>query len=222
MFTDINITVAQLWNIILNKGISLSYASFIYILYINDKETWFKLKNNNIITQESLLWLLKHQYISTISSDNIPKITKKTIELFNKDLSLNSDINTKVELSIYDETLDVESWIQDFRNLFKGKKNGAMGQKILCVARMKEFISENPEYSKDDILRATEKYIQDKASSNYMYLRFAHYFIKKHEVIDGNKVVISDLLSYCEETSKPDIKTNQSNTSSWCNGLKIG
>jgi sensor c-di-GMP phosphodiesterase-like protein len=147
----------------------------------------------------------------------VPIATKKTVEFFsNTSLTeqqvVEQSINTKLLVE------DVDNWINEYRQLFKGKKVGAMGDRNTCLVRMREFVKNNPHFSKEHILNATRRYIAEKSGNNYIYLRHADYFIKKSVVEDGKKLEVSDLERYCQETYQPITTTD----TQWHGSLKIG
>lgn len=108
-------------------------------------------------------------------------------------LSKKEMIFSKVKLKELEKSNDVEDWIDEYRILFKGKKVGAMGDRKACVEKMRVFLSQN-DYSKDEILSATERYI--KSLDNRAYLQQADYFINKRM---GDGTETSRLRNFCEE-----------------------
>lgn len=105
------------------------------------------------------------------------------------------ELNQKA-LNILKKTdLDCESWIEEWRNLFppKVKSGGYLvrGDKNGVLKKMKNFIKNNPEFTKDIIFKATENYIKSKKKDGYNYMKLAHYFIEKDNV--------SELASLCEQ-----------------------
>lgn len=104
-------------------------------------------------------------------------------------------------LSIFgEEDTSVEGWIEEYRNLFPPYHKG---DRLGCISKMKDFIKHN-KYDKKTILRATKIYIEDKSTSNYLYLRQAHYFIMKDKT--------SDLAAYCERVKAGYYDNMSSNT----------
>lgn len=81
---------------------------------------------------------------------------------------------------------DIESLVMKYRDLFpKGSNNNGYpykGDKQGCIKKMTRFVKLNPEFSEDVILKATQKYINDKRRDNYHYMHLAHYFIEKNNV----------------------------------------
>jgi hypothetical protein len=94
---------------------------------------------------------------------------------------------------------DVESWIQEFRDLFKNTRSSkSMGDKQVVLKKMKIFVENNPEYTKRDILNAAQRYI-NQCTNDGIFIRQADYFIYKQEMVDGKSVTKSDLLSTLED-----------------------
>lgn len=101
---------------------------------------------------------------------------------------------------------DVVNWIDEYRMLFRGKKQGAMGDPNACLLKMQKFIKTYPQFTKEQILKATALYIESN-SPRYTYLQQADYFISKQ---GGNdKIATSRLLTYLE-----DIDTSVSDSDS--------
>lgn len=92
----------------------------------------------------------------------------------------------------------IEDWIDEYRKLFHGKKLGAMGDRSSCITKMQEFMQSNPQYTKEIILNATQRYIN--GLNNYTYLMKADNFISvsKDNTKAGRR---SELAAYCEESS---------------------
>ena len=72
-----------------------------------------------------------------------------------------------------------DEFIEEYRNLWKGLKVGSMGSPIACKEKMLRWMRENPNYTKEDILKAAKIYIN--SLNNYQYLQAAHYFIYKKD-----------------------------------------
>ena len=86
-----------------------------------------------------------------------------------------------------------DEFIEEYRKLWKGLKVGSLGSYKTCYDKMKRWMSENPNYSKEDILKAARIYI--KSLDNYQYLQQADYFIFKKDGKDEN----SRLSAFIEE-----------------------
>ena len=93
---------------------------------------------------------------------------------------------------------DIASWIDQYRAMFRVRA-GHMGDSRGVLDKMTKFIRKNPQYSKDQILAATQRYIESCAGDNYRFLMHADYFIYKQ---DTEKTVRSRLLGFLEDTGE--------------------
>lgn len=93
-------------------------------------------------------------------------------------------------------SIDVDTWIDEYRALFKNTRPGAMGDKAACITKMQRFLS-SYDYTKDDILKATKYYVSTCAKEGYKYITNADYFISKLDTANNETC---KLLSYIEET----------------------
>jgi len=96
-----------------------------------------------------------------------------------------------------------ENFIDDYRQLFAGKKPGAQGTIDEVIKNMSEFVKTYPEYTEEDILNATRKYIE--SCTDFTYLQKAHYFIFKKDFTTNIRK--SNLLTYLEFT-EPNYNLN--------------
>ena len=168
---------------LIESGLSPNYFLLLQSVFFKDEEM-----TNYILEKEEVDILIKRGYIL---SEEVPLFaTAKDLKLTTKGRELLIP-NEKEE-----QAQKVENWIQDYRNLFKGTKPGAMGDKNACLKKMKKFLIENPEISVKKIFDATESYINSQSYNNFRYMRRADYFIYKDDV---NKITTSDLLSRIEE-----------------------
>ena len=90
--------------------------------------------------------------------------------------SLNGSIEIKG--SVEPIKLKIDEDVKRFRSLFKGLKPGAMGSKSNCTNKLQRWLTQNPEYSMDDVIKATKLYIAS-LNGDYRYLQQADYFISK-------------------------------------------
>jgi hypothetical protein len=142
---------------------------------------------------------LQEMGLIKITSNSIV-LRKKGIDLLNEPRFVTS-VTTVVERP--------EEWIEEFRKLFKGKKPGAMGDKKGCLMKMKRFLQENPEVTKDQIIAATKSYIQSCASDGYRFLQRSDYFIYKQ---DNHKGESSRLSAWIDELDgSEEIKDTSTN-----------
>lgn len=94
----------------------------------------------------------------------------------------------------------LEEWIDEWIDIFpRGLKSGGRlvrGDRISCLRKMKVFMKEYP-YTKDTIIKATQKYIESKRAEGFQYTRCAVYFI--YRVESSQKDKISDLAAWCDQ-----------------------
>ena len=103
------------------------------------------------------------------------------------------------------KTIDFVDLAEKVRVKFKGIRPLSMGDKADCVAKMKRFIKEYPQYTEEDILKATDRYIEITPP---VYIRRANYFIYKHT---NKGEEISTLASILENPSlSPSLPFNTS------------
>jgi len=102
-----------------------------------------------------------------------------------------------IELLSEREAGKSESWIDEYRDLFRNTRSGKMGDKAACIRNMDRLLSAYPQYGKEDILRATRHYI--RTCNDYNYLTQADYFISKTDLKTGD--VVCKIITYLEEVS---------------------
>jgi hypothetical protein len=101
----------------------------------------------------------------------------------------------KVETNVVNP---VSEWIDIYRNLFKGLKPGAMGDRNSCIIKMTELLKRRSDLNKEIILVATTRYVNFESNSRWKYLMQADYFISKNQgnTKDGK---VSKLEAFCDE-----------------------
>ena len=92
-------------------------------------------------------------------------------------------------------TDDIWSWVNDFRDKFKAKNQDRVGTKKTCVARMKQWFRENPQYRKEDILGATDMYLR---ITDPRYIMKAHKFIFDGAGVMKNSTLLEWVEKYVE------------------------
>ena len=171
---------------------NLSIEEFLVLIHLDDE-----LYNNSM---RVLKPLEEKQFIKIINDEKI--ILREKGKLFIELISiekLSSTKNNKQPVKS-DRLINVEldSFINDFRNKFKGLKPGSMGSEASCKMKMYRWMKENPSYTPEQILKAADIYI--KSLNNYQYLQRADYFIYKK---DG-KEESSGLAAYIDEIEVDD------------------
>ena len=152
--------------------------------------TLLKLNGSNIdlflIEFESEIYILEKlqekQFIKIITySEVILREKSKLLLDFLSIESSYSDYKSKKVVKKSTRTISegFDEFIEEYRNLWKGLKVGSMGSPSACKEKMERWMKENPNYSKEDILKAAKIYIN--SLNNYQYLQAAHYFIYKKD-----------------------------------------
>lgn len=169
-----------------------------------------------------ILHLLKDGYYAKVE-EYFPNSYEKYIASLSKlgyilnnekdEIALANIVLNKSKLKkLFGEIDSSDKWIDEYRQLFKGKKAGAMGSRTACIKKMDKFITEFG-FSKDVILDATRRYINQCRDNSYFYLQQADYFIYKNEVMAGSTIEHSKLSTFCEEVEMLD--NNQISDDAW-------
>lgn len=112
---------------------------------------------------------------------------------------LTTVFNEEVEKDMIEK--EVSERIEEYRDIFSLEKtglSGRMGSKSDCIRKLTQFLTDNPEYSFDDVLVATQYYVENyKQISGY--LQRGNYFIKKHN--DSRLEELLSELQHIKETS---------------------
>lgn len=137
------------------------------------QKQFIKLAEHKIIIREKGNLLIEFLLIEKVNSVKSKKQIRKSERVVNNEL---------------------DSFIEEFRNKWKGLKPGSMGSLSTCKEKMKRWMQENPTYSPQQILTAADIYIN--SLDNYTYLQQADYFIYKK---DG-KEESSRLSAFIDET----------------------
>jgi hypothetical protein len=109
--------------------------------------------------------------------------------------------------TIKEEVSRVKNWIGDYRGLFPRKTNNGRllrGTPASCTKKMETFINNNSSkgniITKEMILRATQKYLNEQKREGFLYTKAANYFIMKEQD--------SMLLQYIEVIQEEGAVTN--------------
>ena len=157
------------------KEQNLSVIEFVVLLQLNGIET--NMTFDNIVLNE----LQDKQFIKLINKEVIVREKTKLLIDF---LSIESSYSDYKEKKIIKKSNRVinegfDEFIEEYRKLWKGLKPGSMGSENACKEKMLRWMGENPNYTKEDILKAAKIYIN--SLNNYQYLQAAHYFIYKKD-----------------------------------------
>ena len=157
------------------KEQNLSVIEFVVLLQLNGIET--NMTFDNIVLNE----LQDKQFIKLINKEVIVREKTKLLIDF---LSIESSYSDYKEKKIIKKSNRIinegfDEFIEEYRKLWKGLKLGSMGSPMACKEKMLRWMGENPNYTKEDILKAAKIYIN--SLNNYQYLQAAHYFIYKKD-----------------------------------------
>lgn len=172
-----------LWALCETKGLLAEWREEGLLLYSNSKYSWSP-RVNEILNSEELKIVSSLLIPEQPTEEIVQPTTKKTPKVF----------------------AEIE-WLEQFAEKFSRKNLGFSGKvtdKKTTLQKMHKFL-ETYDYTKDEILAATDMYIDSlKRSGSIKFIRTSGYFISK--IIDG--VQQSDLASWCEEYRNTGSKGN--------------
>ena len=161
------------------KEQNLSVIEFVTLLQLNEIDTGLQLD------LDILHNLQEKQFVKLIIDKfGTNTIIREKSKLLLDFLSIESNHSNYKEKKIIKKSNRVinegfDEFIEEYRKLWKGLKPGSMGSENACKEKMLRWMGENPNYSKEDILKAAKIYIN--SLNNYQYLQAAHYFIYKKD-----------------------------------------
>jgi len=129
-----------------------------------------------------------------ITETDVKALRKSNLVYVNKAGKL--AINFKeIELDIAQK--DVDTYLDEYRQLWKGLFTGSMGTPDACKSKLEEWLAQNPQYTMKDIIKAAKFWIDNKTKEvdNPNLIGQADYFVFKK--VDG--VQQSRLSSVIEE-----------------------
>ena len=161
------------------KEQNLSIIEFITLLQLNEIDTGLQLDLDILhnLQEKQFVKLI----IDKFGTNTIIREKSKLLLDFLSIESSYSDYKSKKVVKKSTRTISegFDEFIEEYRNLWKGLKVGSMGSPMACKEKMLRWMGENPNYSKEDILKAAKIYIN--SLNNYQYLQAAHYFIYKKD-----------------------------------------
>jgi hypothetical protein len=166
------------FKILQNQDITPEELLFLYYLYTKDDGSMLKI---NVSIQE----LQEKQFLKIINEEetNYIELRQKAIDLIDL-LTIEINItNTGVKTIKKSKRAinqELENNLELFRNKWKGLKAGSMGSPKSCREKLYRWMSENPNYTIDKILKAADMYLAS-LSGDYRFLQRADYFIFKQE-----------------------------------------
>ena len=161
------------------KEQNLSVIEFITLLQLNEIDTGLQLDLDILhnLQEKQFVKLI----IDKFGTNTIIREKSKLLLDFLSIESSYSDYKSKKVVKKSTRTISegFDEFIEEYRNLWKGLKPGSMGSENACKEKMLRWMGENPNYTKEDILKAAKIYIN--SLNNYQYLQAAHYFIYKKD-----------------------------------------
>lgn len=181
---------------------NLSIEEFITLIHLKNEIVY----NNSL---NHLKPLEEKQFIKILSNEE--PILREKGKIFLELISIDKikSVENKKEIKKSDRLLlsEVNSFIKEFREKWKGLKPGSMGSLSACKIKMIRWMKENPEYTPDQIMKAADIYI--KSLNNNTYLQRADYFIYKKEGLDEHSRLssfIDELNFYVEDDWTSQLK----------------
>jgi hypothetical protein len=163
-----------------------SFNNYMYPSYVNFKTEQYRLETTGHLVKENTG--VNEIYKITLTGEHL---LKECEHILNKAKRAKKN---PIALAEWDEK------IAEYNQIFPaGKKSGTSlafrtNPKEL-VAAFVWFFKEYPEYSWEDVLNATRKYVQPfEETSEYTYMQTSRYFVKKD---DKSKNTISTLAGIC-------------------------
>ena len=162
------------------KEQNLSVVEFITLLKLNEIDIGLDFLDLSVLHN-----LQEKQFVKLIEDKSgTTTILREKTKLLIDFLSIESNYSNYKEKKIVKKSNRVinegfDEFIEEYRNLWKGLKVGSMGSPMACKEKMLRWMGENPNYTKEDILKAAKIYIN--SLNNYQYLQAAHYFIYKKD-----------------------------------------
>ena len=161
------------------KEQNLSVVEFITLLELNEIDTGLQLDLDILhnLQEKQFVKLI----IDKFGTNTIIREKSKLLLDFLSIESSYSDYKSKKVVKKSTRTISegFDEFIEEYRKLWKGLKPGSMGSENACKEKMLRWMGENPNYTKEDILKAAKIYIN--SLNNYQYLQAAHYFIYKKD-----------------------------------------
>lgn len=101
------------------------------------------------------------------------------------------------------EAVSAWDWVKtEYRNMFKQANTDKAGNGNDCVRRMKKLFSDYPEIRKEEVIGATQLYINNTDSN---YIRLSHYFIEKGKGVEKTNDILTWIDRYREINVQPRI-----------------
>ena len=129
-----------------------------------------------------------------ITGDN--QLTQKSIALIAKYESYFIKAKKKTSTELLGK--EFASKLAEYRNIFPAGKipSGKPARvNVKTLENSFRWFFENYDFSWDEVISATKRYVNEYQNNNYLYMKTSQYFIGKE---DKNKVKTSELADYCD------------------------
>lgn len=190
---------------LLDSELDLGIFVMLQIIYEKHEELFEKYKYF-LAGSDTILYLCTFGYIKYAGQDTIePEHFQESLQANIDTLEVNDFILLEKATKLFksnelsNKLNEVDGWINDYRSKFKSLRHNAMGDPKACLKKMKMFLTDNPQYSKDDIFKAVDLYISE---TDPTYIQQADYFIYKSGM---DKIPTSRLTMYCERIKSGDV-----------------
>ncbi len=194
--TKLTDKACKLHGLLMSEGLAL-----LAISSTND-ETYKSLIDKGLITKAN----------GTMQSLN------RKFSVTDKGISLANELLADSEENITNSIDSIEELASKLIEIYpSGRKPGTSyyykGNKADIVRKLKSFYKRYGEFSPEQIIEATQRYI-DSFNGDYTYLRLLKYFIWKDEVKDGETLQVSQLADWINNANQ----VNETN-SDWTTNL---
>jgi hypothetical protein len=183
---------------LLEKELSPNQYIYSLLLLLDRKEellALFKIDNEKKVKHD--LYKLYTKHIIENDFENLEEFTLETLEALILTKEAKNLITTTSTYKDINEFMDI--WYNIFpKGIYSGGylvRSGKAG----CTIKMVKFIKNNPEFSKELIIRATKLYVSQCASKGYTYMQLAEHFIYKN-----NKSTLASLCESLMDTTTPE------------------
>lgn len=173
--------------------LNLSKADLMLLLY-------FTYKDREIYLQESCTKLHTRNYL-------ISNVSNPTIIDYNLNPGTMDILEQLITSNIKPKSLDLKNLAIKLKDMFpKGKKPGTSQYWTegisLIETRLKLFIRKFGEFKEEDIIKATQNYLDEMENNPYM--RTLKYFIFKNEIKNNIIEETSELYTYITHLNEPE------------------
>lgn len=180
------------------------YKSISYTNYLNAYTELSRLERAGMIRLKDV-----------VPSDRDKMVSVRQYEITSKGLMLLEEAEKvcgkPVKTKTVDQTEEYRPYIEEFRKLFPGGKQGSKPYRSNfndCYPRFVWFFEKYPQFSWKEVLDATRQYVQSTmdTSDGARYLKTAGYFIKKQ---DSEKMNVSNLADWCQMLVDGDLQEDE-------------